>query len=87
MSITELKETGGFWVPNACIDLLLPRLKAVGLAVYCALARCNTTREYPDVEGLAEICLTTRNKVENILDALLELGLLSYHDVVAVRNK
>ena len=77
----------GFWVPNGVVDAVLPRHKAVGVAIYCVLARCETGKDYPSVNDLAEICLTTENKTENILDFLAEKGFLNYKDLLTIRGK
>lgn len=86
LSSSSPQGTGGFWIPNELVHVALPKVKAAGLAVYCVLACCDSPREYPSVEELAKICLTTVNKVENILDALLDMGLLNYNDVVTIRS-
>ncbi len=84
--LTQLKDKGGFWVPNDLLDHAPKKLKGTGLWIYLTLASRATLDDYPNVDQLIDLCQTTRNKVENVLDTLTDLGYLNLADLLKVRS-
>jgi len=82
--LRELRDGGGFWLPNSVIDLHLPRIKSRGLAVYCCIARSMTRQHYPGVVDLACQLRISERKVEEVIARLREDGLLNDSDLEAI---
>lgn len=84
MAIHTIKEPGGFWIPNAVIDLHFKELGSRGLALYCLVARCTTRHHYPGVGELSQRLSCPESKVIERLSLLHRLGLLNDSDLEAI---
>lgn len=80
------REDGGFWVPDALVDLHLPTIGPNVLAVFCVLCRCTTALEYPSVGKIARDLGWSTDRVRTAMSVLHARGLLNDFDLATIRG-
>lgn len=80
----DLKERGGFWVPNEFVDLYADLIGSKGIHLYILLVRSCTLKDYPSVAFLAEKVRLTQPRVRALLDLLFRYEILNAHDMDAI---
>ena len=84
--LQQLKEDGGFWLPNDLIDLHAEELGPRPLFLYLLLARCITQKFYPSLREIVYISKYERLEVVSTLMQLVERKLLNSSDIQRIRG-
>lgn len=82
--LRQLKEDGGFWLPNSFVDCHAQLLKARGVYLYVLLARSVTRSHYPSADDLAALAKMSRSQVDSLLGFMVRSELLNTSDLKAI---
>ena len=86
VTLRDLKEEGGCWIPNSFIDNFASLLGSKGVDLYLRLCRAITLHQYPSVESLSEMCRMSKPKVSALLELMLRYEILNVHDIAAIQQ-